>query len=273
MLLVGHLVVSEQNPFRKFLLYILARYFELPLLRYSHQAIHGPNRDFFQRKAVKYFLKRFLLHPVGSHIDTGHPMLLEEVLNLLDQQDLDVAVGPCRCRHAHQQCDHPIETDIVIRTGTEAFLRAFPDDYRRIDKDEAKDIVRSCAEKGMWHMVFVHCPTEKGMNEYVVCNCCVCGCVPFMLNKAFGQSGFPLLRGEHLAQIITAKCRGCGECLDVCPWEARSLTETVVAVDAELCFGCGLCERACKNGAVKMVKERPQLPLRTYHEHSHHRRS
>jgi ferredoxin len=157
-----------------------------------------------------------------------------------------------------------METDMVIRTGTEAFTAAFPRDYRRIDREEAKTLVRTFADEGLWHMVFLHCPDPAGYNEYAICNCCTCGCVPFMLNKFFGQEGFPLVRGERVAETIPGQCRNCGECLAVCPWAARTSVNGAAAVDAERCFGCGLCVRACPNGAVVLRRARPRPPLRTY---------
>lgn len=122
-----------------------------------------------------------------------------------------IAVGPCRCRSGHGGCDHPLETDIVIRTGVEAWTRAFPHEYRLIGKDEAKRIVSECGGLGMWQMVFVHCPVnqenEKG-NEYVICNCCACGCVPYILNRELGQRVYPLLRGDYPKDL--GKARGSG---------------------------------------------------------------
>jgi len=264
LLLAGHLAYHEQSRLRKYLLYLLVRYVELPFLKSGYKATRGEWRFIAEKPLLRLLAKTFILHPIGARIDTGHPMLTDDVINLIDSQETDIAVGPCRCRMAHGQCNHRLETDIVIRTGTGAFTKAFPKDYRRITKEEAKDLVRICADEGMWHMVFVHCHTAQGVNEYAVCNCCQDGCVPFLLNKEFGQDGFPLLRGEYVAQTNPSACKGCGKCLDICPWDARTLVDGVIAVDTDLCFGCGLCARVCENEGVSMIKQRPQPALRTY---------
>ncbi len=267
--LIGHLLVHEQNPLRKYLLYLLARYGEIPFLRFGYRATRGPWKTLSENPVLRALTKNLIVYPVGRFIDTGHPMLTEHVLELIDRQATVIAVGPCRCRVAHGQCNHRLETDIVIRTGTHAFTKAFPHDYRTIEKQEAKEIVNACAADGMWHMVFVHCPTAEGVNEYAVCNCCSDGCVPFILNKTFGQEGFPLIRGEYVAETIDGACRACGDCLTVCPWEARTIVDNRVTVDLEKCFGCGLCAKACANGGVVMRKQRPRPPLETDHPHRH----
>jgi len=84
-----------------------------------------------------------------------------------------------------------METDIVIRTGTDVWLKAFPREYRVIDKDEAVRIIEACASVGMFHMVFLHCLIGGALNEYVICNCCIDGCVPYILNRSLGRISTP----------------------------------------------------------------------------------
>ncbi len=266
LLLVGHLVTSEESALRKALLFVFARYIEIPMLRIAYAGMRGRFGFLSTNSISRLFLKHFLLHPIGSYADTAHPMPTADVLALIDDQTSAMAVGRCRCRIAHRSCSHRLETDLVIRTGTAAFTKAWPHDYRVLTREEAKQLVTECADDGLWHMVFLHCPSETGLNEYVVCNCCTDGCVPFLLNKVFGQDGFPLVRGEYVAHMAHENCVGCGECLRVCPWEARTMVDGRARVDIEKCFGCALCARACQHDAAQMVKERPQPALRTYQE-------
>lgn len=46
-------------------------------------------------------------------------------------------------------------------------------------------------------------------------------------------------------------CRGCGLCIDVCPYDARKIDEekNVLIVNEVLCQGCGACVVACPSGA------------------------
>ena len=265
LLLAGHLVHDEQSRLRRKLLHVLAKHLEVPWLRFCYEALEGRHRKWTEHPVTRFLFRWIFAYPVGRYGDTGHPMISTDVLDLLDaQRDLAIAIGPCRCRVAHGRFQHMLETDMVIRTGTDAFQRAFPDDYRVIDRDEAKRLIQSFADEGFWHMVFVHCYTGDGVNEYAICNCCRDGCVPFLLNKHLGQKGFPLLYGEHVAHVDANACQGCGECLDACPWEARYLMKGLVCIEESLCYGCGLCARACPNDAIELRRERPRPPLRTY---------
>jgi heterodisulfide reductase subunit A len=76
--------------------------------------------------------------------------------------------------------------------------------------------------------------------------------------------------GAHAAQILARgyvdapgmvstvdpfMCRGCGRCVDVCPFNAPQLKElengaTVSEINPALCKGCGACAVACPTGAA-----------------------
>ena len=51
------------------------------------------------------------------------------------------------------------------------------------------------------------------------------------------------------------KCRGCGECVDVCEFHAPELVEVapdtyISRINASLCKGCGTCASLCPSGAI-----------------------
>lgn len=263
LLLAGHLIHAERSLLRRKLLYLLAKYLEVPFLRFGYRVTKGDRPAWRQNAALRHLYRKFLLLPLARHGDTGHPMITADVLDLLDRQDAVVAIGPCRCCVSHGQCREPLDTDLVIRTGVEAFTAAFPQDFRVIDHNEAKRLIQSFAAAGFFHMVFVHCPTPHGVHEYAVCNCRRDGCVIYLLNREFGQEGFPLIRGEHLAAVRPEKCRACGACRSACPWDAPRPRDGRTQIDSQLCFGCGLCARACPNGAIELRRERPRPPLMT----------
>ena len=265
--LLGHLVAAEHGAIRRALLFVFAKYIEIPLLWIAYHASIGHFRFISDWPPTRRVLGRLLGYPVARWVDTGSPAPLAEILTMIDQQAEAIAVGPCRCRTAHGRCSHRIETDIVIRTGTGAWLRAFPDQYRIIDKEEAKAIVRECAAEQMFHMVFVHCRLGSAMNEYVLCNCCRDGCSVYLANIHLGQKCFPLIPGNHFAVVDPSRCRACGACVDVCPWGARTVEDGVPGVDLSRCFGCGLCVSACDRGANRMERKPGRLPFRTAGEH------
>ncbi len=70
-----------------------------------------------------------------------------------------------------------------------------------------------------------------------------------------------LLASDHVqlnpavAEVDTDKCRGCGECANLCQFQAPQLVETAPGVftahiNPSLCKGCGTCASWCNTGAI-----------------------
>jgi heterodisulfide reductase subunit A len=67
-----------------------------------------------------------------------------------------------------------------------------------------------------------------------------------------------LLIEATIAKVDETLCRGCGFCVDACPYKAIELVEVdqlghvvkVARVNEALCKGCGSCSAACLNGAI-----------------------
>lgn len=256
--LLGHLVSAEDSRFRRLLLKIFARWIEVPLLRLIYEVSLGPLRFLTSTPLRKKLAGAAFTRPFAKWMDTSVPLPAKEVVRLIRAIDGPIAVGDCRCRVAKKTCDHPLLTDIVFRTGAEAWLWAFPDNYRVIEKEEAVRIVEDCAEQGMFQMVFIHCSTARHANEYVICNCCPCGCKVHLLNRTVGQKYFPLPDGGFRSRVDLEKCDLCGECVDKCPFQAISLTDK--GIEIADCFGCGLCERVCPKGAFLVRRVNPGPP-------------
>ncbi len=58
---------------------------------------------------------------------------------------------------------------------------------------------------------------------------------------------------ENISIVRTRLCRGCGVCIETCPYDARSLDEEscVAVVDEFICQGCGACQVTCPSGASR----------------------
>lgn len=91
--------------------------------------------------------------------------------------------------------------------------------------------------------------------------------IPDTVAQASGSAAkaLEILSKEHLliepitSIVDEAKCRGCGFCVEVCPYTAIELKEinrfghliTVASVNEALCKGCGSCNAACLSGAIE----------------------
>ncbi len=51
------------------------------------------------------------------------------------------------------------------------------------------------------------------------------------------------------------RCIGCKSCLDVCPQQALTLSESGMAIDRTLCDGCGECAEECPSTALELMGE------------------
>jgi uncharacterized Fe-S center protein len=72
-------------------------------------------------------------------------------------------------------------------------------------------------------------------------------------NLAMGCAPARGKREEHRAStmVVEERCRGCGNCVDVCPAGALSLGEEKVRLDRDRCLGCGECMTVCLPSAIE----------------------
>jgi heterodisulfide reductase subunit A len=56
-----------------------------------------------------------------------------------------------------------------------------------------------------------------------------------------------------IAEVTTARCAGCGQCVSACPYKAIDLEKGTAKVNGYLCKGCGTCTAACTNKAITLI--------------------
>ena len=140
-------------------------------------------------------LVRWVANIYGKKASGACLLTTEEAEEIVDSAG-GLALGPCTCRAVFRNCDNPIDAEIMVGLTRNIFIEERPQDYRQITKQEAKDILRQCHQRGLIHTI-IKCRHDY----YAICNCCPCCCVPLRLSKQYGI-GNALTRNPDIVQIF-----------------------------------------------------------------------
>jgi hypothetical protein len=124
-------------------------------------------------------------------VSNAYLLTLNEASEIVDNSE-GVALGPCTCRTVFKNCDNPINVELMIGHSRNMFGELGPDEFREITKEEAKDILKQCHQRGLIHSI-----VKWQHDFYAICNCCSCCCVPLRLNKKYGI-GDALIRNPNI---------------------------------------------------------------------------
>jgi NAD-dependent dihydropyrimidine dehydrogenase PreA subunit len=50
----------------------------------------------------------------------------------------------------------------------------------------------------------------------------------------------------------TAKCDGCGDCVEACPSDALKVVDKKITVNEDECSDCGACVDTCEKGVLSL---------------------
>jgi len=125
-------------------------------------------------------LVRWVANAYGRNMEGAYLLTSNEAEEIVDSSE-GLALGPCTCRAVFKNCDNPINTEIMVGLSRNVFIEERPHDYREITKQEAKDVLRQCHQRGLIPTI-VKCRQDF----YAICNCCLCCCVPLRLSKKYG---------------------------------------------------------------------------------------
>ena len=193
----------------------------------------------------------FRVVPINEGIEAQSQILPYEDAAKIVEEARNIAVTDCTCRLIMKKCNKPLNVCIQLNKGADYALKRGTG--RKIDVEEAKQILKTCEEAGL-----VHTTENKAGVGTVICNCCDCCCevLPFLRNPATKGVVAP---SRYRASIDEKLCTSCGACIDICPMVAISMNDDDIAsVDAELCIGCGLCTNECPVDAIALVEVREE---------------
>lgn len=179
--------------------------------------------------------------------------------NLVLNGPPDVAVYECVCRHARAKACSPSQVCMVIgQPFVDFIVEHHPEISRRLTQAEALELLQAEHERGHVHSAWFK---DAMLNRfYAICNCCKCCCGGI---RAMTQSGVPMVTSSgYVAEVDSARCDQCGDCVEACPFGAMEMTDGQVERKWESCMGCGVCEVKCPQGAVALVRdEKKGIPL------------
>lgn len=168
-----------------------------------------------------------------------------------------MAVGHCPCRqigtYNDEGCGRPTERCMHFGSLGRHFVEQGM--ARRIDLDEALEILSKATDEGLVHV----CDNVEGSLR-TICNCCPCCCGFF---RASAQAGLQTYsRSNYVAVVEPDSCTGCATCEERCPVKAITVQADIAVVDADRCIGCGVCEPTCGgDSAIKLtVREEVSPP-------------
>ena len=138
-------------------------------------------------------LVRWMANTYGRNMEGAYLLTTDEAEAIVDGAE-GVAVGPCTCRDVYKNCDNPVNVELLLGPTRHIFTEHMSHDSHEITKQEAKEILKDCHQRGLIHSI-IKCKD----NFYAICNCCSCCCVPLRLSKQYGI-GNALNRNSDIVQ-------------------------------------------------------------------------
>ena len=189
----------------------------------------------------------FRVLPVGEALAHESRVMPHEEAEQIVSRARRIAVQQCPCRKRERKCDNPLETCLSLDTLADYVL--YRHAGREIDAEEARAILRRCAELGLVHQ------TVNTDRVDVICNCCGCCCGVLTPLLAYGMHEVTS-RSRFRAAVDPERCTGCLECAERCLFGALGQADGRLEARPDLCFGCGLCAVHCPAGAITLVEVR-----------------
>lgn len=170
--------------------------------------------------------------------------------DIVIRQPQRIALFDCPCRSLQENPCEPLDVCMAVGDPIAGFILehgAFK--AREISSEEAVEVLRREHERGHVHNAFFK--DVAGGRFFAICNCCRCCCVGM---QAWNRFGSPILASSGYVASVGEGCEACGDCAEMCPFDAVEVDETAV-VDAVKCMGCGVCEGACQYDAISLVED------------------
>ena len=191
-----------------------------------------------------------LKQPISlKNLETVIPYSLARDI-ILDIPDRVLALD-CPCRAVRSNPCQPLDVCLVLGEPFVSFVAEHhPQRSRKVDREEAVDILVAEAERGHIHHAFFK---EAALGRFfAICNCCSCCCGAMQA----WRNGVPMLASSgYVSTVNETACVGCGNCKESCQFDAIAIVDQFAKVDPNVCMGCGLCEFCCPQRAIELLRD------------------
>jgi ferredoxin len=197
--------------------------------------------------------------PISKSIRVPHDIsTFDEVNALLVDAEAPFVIIECICRKKKALTGHPCqvtdrkETCLAIGDVGQMLLQSGIG--REIGREEAADILARNQKQGL---VLQPANTQK---VDFICSCCGCCCGMLGVHKSLPKP-LEFWSSNFYAAVDPAICNGCGLCEKRCQVGAVRISapSEPAVVDLDRCIGCGVCIVACPTRALSLVKKSSEV--------------
>ena len=196
--------------------------------------------------------------------DPGQTVLPSQLVDtFIEKANHHWIMNFCICRRSMPCKHYPVELGCLFMG--EAVLGINPDWGRLVSKEEAKEHIRRCQEKGLVHFMgrskldTVWLGIGPGDKLLTICNCCPCCCITRGIPYTAPLLSEKLTRAPGVHVRVDETCIGCSTCMDNVCFANAIHRVGGRAVITEDCRGCGRCVEACPNDAIQITVDQDRF--------------
>jgi formate hydrogenlyase subunit 6/NADH:ubiquinone oxidoreductase subunit I len=215
---------------------------------------------FLKWYANRGFIKNGREHKLNLEAAQGHfgqIITLKETKEIILEKTEEIVRAICPCKFFNRGIK---EATCLGFTPLKEILPKLPrfipeNGLEILDKEKAVSFLESMSEKGYVHSIWAG-PLPAIV---AVCSCDLPTCGAIRLRTDFDINA--CWKGHYVATVNLDKCIQCGNCNDICQFDALSYDPNKgPRIDLEKCYGCSNCAEMCLENAIQLV-ERDSIPI------------
>ncbi|HPN12373.1 MAG TPA: 4Fe-4S binding protein [Spirochaetota bacterium] len=173
---------------------------------------------------------------------------------IIFQEPEFIAVMDCPCKKSTGAPKEDLNSCFMIGRAAQFWLDNNKYNARKVTQEEALGIIDRLRKKNYITQAFFKVAT--GGSTGVICNCHPDYCLNIIasnITKKLGTGVVPVaMHSGYSVRHDPAKCKNCGTCAQICPFEAIVMKDGNRVYIKEECRGCELCSDRCPSGALSL---------------------